>query len=77
MFFFNLTLSCTLVLCTRGPSCAVVVIRQVKIKRFTYFLITLFLQDRANALHSICDFPALGLIFLVFYHVVVVLSPYG
>ena len=76
-------------LCTRAPSCAIVVIRQVKIKRFTYFLISCFinkraskawntfLQARANALHSICDFPALGLIFLVFYHVMVVLSPYG
>ena len=32
---------------------------------------TRFLRARANALHSICDFPALGLIVLVFYHVMV------
>ena len=30
-----------------------------------------FLQARANALHSICDILAFGLIFLVFYHVIV------
>ena len=33
---FNLTLSCTLVLCTCALSCTIVVIRQVKMKRFTY-----------------------------------------
>ena len=39
-FNINLTLSCTLVLCTRALICTIVVIRQVKIKRFTYFLIS-------------------------------------
>ena len=35
-YLFNLTLSRALVLCTCALSCTIVVIRQVKMKRFTY-----------------------------------------